>query len=134
MRVISVLLALLNFCVHLPHHLSASATINSSCTVNTTKKTLKLLTILPHGDILSSPLLGPRWDQDMMDFQSSTLDLLVERNNEDPYLLPCYELELVYRKGGCNERFLESLVSTGELRTGTAHARAIIGGRGQCQW
>ena len=24
--------------------------------------------------------------------------------------------------------------SSGELRTGTAHARAIIGGRGQRQW
>ena len=107
----SVLLALLCFCVHLPHYLSASAIINSSCTENATKKTLKLLTILPHGDILSSPLLGPSWDQDMVDLLSSTLDLLVERINEDPYLLPCYELELVYRKGGCDERFLESLVS-----------------------
>ena len=75
------------------------------------KKTLKLLTILPHSDILSSPLLGPSWDQDMVDHLSSILDLLVERINEDPHLLPCYELELVYRKGGCDERFLESLVS-----------------------
>ena len=111
MRGYSVLLALLCFCVHLPHRLSASAIINSSCTENATKKTLKLLTILPHGDILSSPLLGPSWDQDMVDLLSSTLDLLVERTNEDPHLLPCYELELVYRKGGCDERFLESLVS-----------------------
>ena len=47
----------------------------------------------------------------MVDLLSSTLDLLVERINEDPHLLPCYELELVYRKGGCDERFLESLVS-----------------------
>ena len=99
--------------MHLPHRLSASvATIkNSSCTENATKKTLKLLTILPHGDILSSPLLGLSCDQDMVDLLSSTLDLLVERINEDPHLLPCYELELVYRKGGCDERFLESLVS-----------------------
>ena len=35
----------------------------------------------------------------MVDLLSSTLDLLVERINEDPHLLPCYELELVYRKG-----------------------------------
>ena len=47
----------------------------------------------------------------MVDHLSSILDLLVERINEDPHLLPCYELELVYRKGGCDERFLESLVS-----------------------
>ena len=115
MRGYSVLLPLLCFCAHLPYRFSASASVatvnNSSCTKNAMKRTLKLLTILPHGDILSSPLLGPSWDQDMVDHLSSILDLLVERINEDPHLLPCYELELVYRKGGCDERFLESLVS-----------------------
>ncbi len=110
MRDNPVLLALLSFCVYLPHHLS-SATVNGSCSENATKETLKLLTILPYGDLLSSSLLGPSWDQDMVEQLSSTLDLLVERINEDPHLLPCHKLELVHRKGGCDERFLESLVS-----------------------
>ena len=28
-----------------------------------------------------------------------------ERINEDPDLLPCHKLELVYKKGGCDDRF-----------------------------
>ena len=63
------------------------------------------------GTVLSSPLLGPSWDQGMMDLLSSRLSLLVEqRINEEPDLLPCHELELVYKKGGCDhDRFMESL-------------------------
>ena len=112
MRSNSVLLAWLCFCVCLPDHIS-SATINGSCTcaVNTTKKTLKILTIVPRGDIRWLPLLGRSWGQGMVDLLSSRLALLVEQINEDPDLLPCHKLELVYKKGGCDDKFQESLTS-----------------------
>ena len=111
MRGDSVLFALLCIFVHQHHYLS-SATINGSCTAeNAGKKTLKLLTVLPHDDIRWSPLLGPRWDQGMIDFLSSKLGLLVERINEDPDVLPCHRLELNYKKGDCDNRFWDSIAS-----------------------
>ena len=50
----------------------------------------------------------------MVERLSSKLDLLAEKINGDLDLLPCHTLELVYKKGGCNdrvERTLESLTS-----------------------
>ena len=50
----------------------------------------------------------------MADLLSSKLDLLAEKINEDSDLLPCHTLELVYKKGGCDDRVegtLESLTS-----------------------
>ena len=106
----SILFALLCIYVHLPYHLS-SATINGSCTDNVKQKTLILLTVLPQGDIRWSPLQGPRCNQGMIDLLSSKLDLLVERINEEPDMLPCHKLELVYKKGSCDEQFWESIAS-----------------------
>ena len=110
MRGNSVLLGLLCFYVSLPYHLSLT-TINGSCADNATKKPLKLLTILPHRDIRSSSLPSRSWDEGMVDLLSSRLAQLVEQINEDPDLLPCHKLELINKRGGCDDRFQESLAS-----------------------
>ena len=130
-----LLLVLLSFCVYLPHYLSQSATLSGGTCTGTTRKTLKLLTILPHHDILSSPMVGPSWDKGMIDLLSLKLNLFVERINDNPDVLPCHKLLLVYKTGGCDDGLrttLESLASglfpqdrsevVGILGTGCAHS------------
>ena len=108
-------LVLLSFFVCLPYNVSQSATMISdadSC-AGATRETLKLLTIIPHRDVFSSPMLDPSWDQGVIDpdFLTSKLDQLVERINNDSVLLPCHKLELVYKKGGCDDRSMTTLES-----------------------
>ena len=109
-----LLLVLLSFCVYLPHNLSHSAILSGGTCTGTTRKTLKLLTILPHHDMLSSPMVGPSWDKGMIDLLSLKLNLFVESINDNPDVLPCHKLLLVYKTGGCDDGLritLESLAS-----------------------
>ena len=47
----------------------------------------------------------------MVDLLSSRLALLVEQINEDLDLLFCHKLELIFKKGGCDDGFQENLTS-----------------------